>query len=494
MSKNKNTPALRPLALATALLCLAAGAQAATIVVTGRDAAGIGFNDPTPVAPVGGNPGTTLGQQRWNVYQYVAGIWGNTLQSNVTITVNAGWEALSCDASSAVLGSASPWNYWRDFSGSKPSTWYPQALANKLSGENLSDGQEDDGSGYGNVDIKTQFNINLGNAGCFTGGGFYLGLDGNVPAGQTNFMETLLHELGHGLGFTVNPTSSQTGQRVNASYTAYSDSGLPSIWEQFMYDNTKQKTWLAMGTASADRKASGINTGNLSWNGPITVAEAAETLSHPQAIVAATPAQPAPSLFPFSPALFGATVGTSTNLGPVADSASQACTALPAATAAAVKGRVAIVDRGTCNFVIKAKMVQDAGAIGMIVVNNVAGALATMSGTDLTVTIPSVGLSQADGTALRAMAVAAKKYGSRSAPGTVYASGGVDMSKRAGMDAGGRPLLYAPNPYVVGSSVSHWDISAFPNLLMEPNINPDLTTTLSKPKDLTLPLLRDLGW
>jgi hypothetical protein len=37
-------------------------------------------------------------------------------------------------------------------------------------------------------------------------------------------------------------------------------------------------------------------------------------------------------------------------------------------------------------------------------------------------------------------------------------------------------------------------VTASPNLLMEPNINPDLTTTLTAPIDLTLPLLKDLGW
>jgi len=29
---------------------------------------------------------------------------------------------------------------------------------------------------------------------------------------------------------------------------------------------------------------------------------------------------------------------------------------------------------------------------------------------------------------------------------------------------------------------------------MEPNISPDLTTTLVPPLDLTLPLLKDIGW
>ena len=104
----------RPLiAAACVLTCLAS--QAATINITSRDPAGMGFNDTTPVAPVGGNPGTTLGAQRLNVYKYVAGIWEKNLQSNVTINVSAGWEPLTCTASSATLGSAGAWNIWHDF-------------------------------------------------------------------------------------------------------------------------------------------------------------------------------------------------------------------------------------------------------------------------------------------------------------------------------------------------------------------------------------------
>ena len=55
------------LALATAVLVALAGlsqANAADIVPVITDPAGVGYNDTTPVAPVGGNPGTTRGEQR----------------------------------------------------------------------------------------------------------------------------------------------------------------------------------------------------------------------------------------------------------------------------------------------------------------------------------------------------------------------------------------------------------------------------------------------
>ena len=51
-----------------------------------------------------------------------------------------------------------------------------------------------------------------------------------------------------------------------------------------------------------------------------------------------------------------------------------------------------------------------------------------------------------------------------------------------------------PNPVQGGSSGSHYDSIAFRNLLMEPAINPDLTHSVKAPEDLTLELLRDVGW
>jgi len=480
------------IAVAATLTCLAS--QAATIIITSRDAPGVGFNDTTPVAPVGGNPGTTLGAQRYNVYRYVADIWEANLTSAVPITVSAGWEALTCTATSAVLGSAGAWNIWHDFPNSRPGQWYPQALANKLAGVNLSAGQADDGSGYGNVDIKTQFNINLGNAGCLTGNKFYLGLDGNA-GGNVNFAATLLHELGHGLGFSVLSVNTANGYRLNASGSLVQNGGLPSVWEPFMYDNTTGKTWLSM--TSAERAASAVNNLKLAWNGANAVA-GATILTGTPTVLATSPAG-AIGVTDYSASAFGPALPTSGKFGALATLTTQAgetgpgCETFNAANVAAVTGKVAIISRGTCGFAVKVKNAQNAGAIGVLLANNVAGAIAP-GGTDATITIPSAGITQADGDKLKAAVAAAKPYGTRAAAGVVVASLGIDASRKAGADLAGRPLLYTPSTLASGSSVSHWDVTAFPNLLMEPNINSDLTLTLTPPKDITLPLMKDIGW
>jgi hypothetical protein len=484
------------IAAACALTCLAT--QAATIQITSRDPAGVGFNDPTPVQPVGGNPGTTLGEQRMNVYKYVAAIWEKNLDSNVTITVNAGWEALTCSATSATLGSAGAWNIWHDFPGGKPGTWYPQALANKLAGTNLSADADPGESGYDGVDIKTQFNVNLGNTGCLTGSTFYLGLDGKAGS-NVNFVETLLHELGHGLGFSVVSVNTSNGYRINSDGSAYvANGGLPSVWEQFMFDNTAQKSWLNM--TSAQRKASAINNLGLAWTGANAVAGAKQMLKPTPVIKTASPAIDGNLSVDFNvPSSFGSAPPTSGTLGALALVATQTgelgpgCSAFNAANTTAVKGKVAIISRGGCNFTDKAKNAQNAGAVAVVLANNVSGALLA-GGSDASVTIPALAVSLEDGTRLRTAINSAALLGSRAKAGVVTVNLGVDPSRIAGADSAGRPLLYTPSTLASGSSVSHWDVTATPNLLMEPNINSDLGTILVAPSDLTVPLLKDIGW
>src|SRR5213593_4602383 len=113
----KGSRGLRPFLLAALTVLVAGTAQAATIVIQNNNGPGVGFNDPTPRAPVGGNPGTTLGAQRLYIFQYAADIWSRVLPSNVTIVVQAQFAAQTCTATSAVLGSAGATTIHRDFAG-----------------------------------------------------------------------------------------------------------------------------------------------------------------------------------------------------------------------------------------------------------------------------------------------------------------------------------------------------------------------------------------
>jgi PA domain len=462
------------------LAVLSVTAQAATLEIVNANAPGVGFNDPTPAAPVGGNPGTTLGEQRLNVFNRAAKIWGERLNSDIKIQVLSSIEPLRCTATSAVLGSAGPLQIFRDFPNApKPETWYTVALANKLAKEDLVPGEVVTGA---EADIRARFNSELGKPGCFEGGGFYLGFDGKIPLGQAAFITTVLHEFGHGLGF-ISLTDETTGERIDGS---------PDVWEQYMYDNTLRKTWLEM--TNDERKASAINGRQLAWNGPRVRAKAPDVLERgvPDLFVAGRgfnrfvligAAEFGP---PLTDRFLAAPVVPATDTAGL----TTACVPLSADSAAKVAGKVALIDRGGCPFTIKVKNAQLAGAKAVIVADNVAGSPPPeLAGEDATITIPAVRVTLDDGTALRTAATAASNpfFG----PISVLFKNELRVN---GTDLLGRPLLYTPNPLQLGSSVSHFDTSAKPNLLMEPSINDDLTQSVRPPQDLTLPLLRDIGW
>src|SRR5256885_12010971 len=130
----------------TIMLFLSASARAATIVIQNADVGtGKGFDDATPMSPVGNNTGTTLGQQRLNVFQFAANIWGATLNSSVTITIRANWTSLGCPSNEPVpLGQAGTVGLFGNFPNAPQlNTWHSGAQANALSGKDLNTNQPD---------------------------------------------------------------------------------------------------------------------------------------------------------------------------------------------------------------------------------------------------------------------------------------------------------------------------------------------------------------
>ena len=68
---------------------------------------------------------------------------------------------------------------------------------------------------------------------------------------------------------------------------------------------------------------------------------------------------------------------------------------------AAVAGKIALLYRGTCAFTVKVKNAQNAGASGIIIINNVSGAPINMGGTDTSIKIPSIMVSDVNGASIR---------------------------------------------------------------------------------------------
>ena len=106
----------------------------------------------------------------------------------------------------------------------------------------------------------------------------------------------------------------------------------------------------------------------------------------------ATGAQFGPA--PTSPGLSGSLVLVNNGVGLISD----ACSTLVGFPA----GAIAIVDRSSCSFVDQAANAQAAGAVAVVVVNNVSGAPETLTGTATFVTIPSVMVSQTSGATIKA--------------------------------------------------------------------------------------------
>ena len=452
-------------------------AHAATIVIVNQNAAGVGFNDPAPAEPVGGNQGVTLGEQRLYAFHYAADIWASHLVSDVPIRIGAAFLPLDCNATGAVLGAAGANQVVAEFAGAPVrGPWYPGALAGKLAGVDF--------AGPTVPHIIARFNSRLGLfPDCVPGLTFYLGLDRNAGDG-IDLVTTLLHEIAHGLGFQTF-TDDATGEQLQ---------GRPSVWDFYLLDNVRERVWAQM--SNAERVASATAWRGLSWNGAFVTAAVPAVLDPASRLtISGAAAGNAARNYFVGAANFGPSIGSapfSGQLMPVVDQpngAGLACTPLSPTNALAVRGNVALVDRGSCDFTVKARNVQTAGAIGMILADNVAGEVADLPGLAPDIAIPSARITLADGLALNA----ALQNRSRTRSGVV-ARLASDPSRLAGADTRGRMLLYTPNVLAPGSSVSHFTTEARPNLLMEPAINDDLLHVVSPPRDLTLPLLRDIGW
>lgn len=477
--------ALAGLLLGVATLAGVGTAQAAaTIVINNTNAAGVGFNDPTPATlPAPGNPGVTIGQQRLFAFTYAANIWGATLTSNIPIVINASMTPLACTATSATLGSAGATSAFRNFPNAPfQNTLYSYALANKIANVYL---------GTNNAaQITASFNSNLGlNANCLPGRTWYLGLDGQHGL-NIDFIAVLLHEMGHGLGFQTF-TNGSTG-----AYLA----GQPAIWDHFLYDATNNVNWV--NATAAQRVASAISVDKLVWSGPLVNSLVPSVLrqglpgvaiSGPQAgALGGTTLLAGEASFGPAPTQLGVMADVMPVVTPTTSAGitGLGCGPLTVNDAKAVQSRIALIPRGDCGFAVKAKNAQLAGAIGVLISDNVAGSPPPgLGGTDPTVTIPAVRITLADGNLLRE----AVKKRSRTGSGVV-ARIALFGTQIAGADTLGRIKMFAPNPFQGGSSVSHYDTTATPNQLMEPSINGNLTQAVAPPVDLTLPLFQETGW
>lgn len=442
------------------------------------DPPGVGFNDPTPAAPVGGNAGTTVGEQRLIAYRKALELWGKTLAGDVTVVVRGSFAPLTCNSGGGVLAQAGALQIWANFPNAPlAGHWYGAALANNIAGIDLDGRPLTDPAGD---EIVANFNGNVGQPNCIAGPGWYYGLDSSPPTGAIDFLDTFMHEVAHGLGFQ-NYVSEATGVLIG---------GLPDMYMANTLDLTLGKNWNdpTFFPTPANIVASAIRNGQIVWSGPQVSANAGAVLGDFTGLGVSGTVD-IPELF-FGTAAFGPPATPDNFSGDIV----QGLDGVVAAVAGArvddgcepltidATGKIVLMYRGACAFTVKVKNAQNAGAKAAIIANSgTPGNLFEfgLGGADPTITIPSIGIGFADGNAIVA--------GSPGAVAAFY----VDPTRLAGT-TDGYVRLYAPRTVAVGSSISHYDITATPNLLMEPSITGSLRANQNL--DLTPALMQDIGW
>lgn len=115
--------------------------------------------------------------------EYAAAIWESIIESEIPIHISAEW---SSSLGSNTLASCGPETYYIDFKNAPfKNRYYPVAIAEKISGEEL--------NGESRNDIEARFSSKID---------WYYGTDGETDEDKYDFVSVALHEIAHGLGFT----------------------------------------------------------------------------------------------------------------------------------------------------------------------------------------------------------------------------------------------------------------------------------------------------
>lgn len=233
------------LLLTLGLCALPPASEAARFKLVNVDDPGEGLNDTSPVTPVTGNPGRTVGAQRKNVLEAVFWHLGRLISSSEEIVVEVAFDSLNCGPLSGTLASAGPRRVVRDFDGAhRRGVWYASALAEAIAGESLVEGR---------TAIGVTVNKDVGTTGCLATREW----DHRIGTHSTNgflLFKVLLHEVVHGMNFTTF-IDSNTGELFL---------GFADVYSLFVEDHATGRTFDRM----SNNERVEASTGDLDWVGP----------------------------------------------------------------------------------------------------------------------------------------------------------------------------------------------------------------------------------
>jgi hypothetical protein len=245
-----------------------------------------GWTDATARAPVGGNSGTTVGEQRrLAVGEAVRRIQAE-LRMPAPIRVQACFANLGT-GNSVVLGQAGPRFLIRNVpsfrvgaSGQSlppwvdrhpwlpPHTWHPGSTTSKLAGTAFCGYA---GGACNASDLRMTFNdqLDLGNA--LGGRRFYYGFSPQVTGNDADFIAVAIHELLHGLGFISYLELRSANSAGNPLVVGSKFQGFDDVYSARMVrinEATGEVRPLRLGT-DAERAAAVVSETQLRWDDPV---------------------------------------------------------------------------------------------------------------------------------------------------------------------------------------------------------------------------------
>lgn len=180
-----------------------------------------------------------------NALEYAVAIWETELVSTVPIRMRAEWRALS----SGVLGQAIWGSAYANFGGEQHiNTFYPVALAEKITGREI--------NGVSEPDIVASFSSNAS---------WYFGTDGKTPAGKMDMVTIALHEIAHGLGFTDTYDVKEGQGAVGLSNDGRA---VPFIFDVFV-ENNVDKSLLHDFESPSSALATQLQSSNVFFDSPL---------------------------------------------------------------------------------------------------------------------------------------------------------------------------------------------------------------------------------